>query len=692
MTIEEYCQQILLGESLEDKLLQSDVSLNPYKALKKMPHFPGRSPELSFGIKKSMALPSVHQLEHRKNRGLLLHFFLNHELLALEIMALVLLKFPELPDSYKRSLLKTMQDEQKHASLYINSMKEFGVQPGDMPVNSFFWDCFKNITDPMEFITGMSLTFEQANLDFSLYYKNAFETIGDLSTAAVLDEVYQDEITHVSHGLKWFRKWKKTDLSDWQEYVNSLKLPLSPGRAKGSIFDREGRLKAGFDLDFIDQLEVTSFSRGRPPDIYLFHAFSESYISRGRAYNLPQWGVDLEKDLSLLPIIFAGKDDLLLTCGDAGSQHLAKLIRCGFKLPQIVKKDIASQAKPLRDRSPGQMKPWGWSPEMEHILSPLMKQQTTSQKGWLPANKSLFSKSWAASFAKNLAASEEHEWFKENYSITCQTVEEIKESFALFTGAGHSVVAVKSPLGSSGRDIMRFPGGEIANDQQNRLKNLLKIQGSLLVEPWLSRIADFSAHYQVGKSVKFLGFSRLINDHHGQYSGSLFGKPFHGLDTEVMKLLQKGGTKGINGFYEALGEKLQKKLLDFDYSGPLGIDFFVFRNPEGELRVRPLVEINFRMTMGRLALELEKKLAPGKSGLFKIFSLLSSREKELAKQLVQYSESVLSVNDKGKWVSGLCQLNEWREGLKFPVFISVADHGDDCFSQLGITIGDLEND
>jgi hypothetical protein len=239
---------------------------------------------------------------------------------------------------------------------------------------------------------------------------------------------------------------------------------------------------------------------------------------------------------------------------------------------------------------------------------------------------------------------------------------------------------------------MRFPGGEIANDQHNRLKNLLKTQESLLVEPWLSRVADFSAHYQVDKSVKFLGISRLINDHHGQYSGSLFGRPFHGLDTDVMKLLQKGGPKGINSFYENLGAKLQEKLSGLDYRGPLGIDFFVYRNPQGELQVRPLVEINFRMTMGRLSLELEKKLAPGKSGLFKIFSLLSSREKELAKQLVQYRDDVLSVNDKEKWTSGLCQLNEWHENLKFPVFISVAGHADDCFSQLGINIGDLEND
>ena len=68
----------------------------------------------------------------------------------------------------------------------------------------------------------MSLTFEQANLDFSLFYKEAFEQAGDIETAKVLNEVYEDEISHVSNGLKWFKKWKSKDLSDWQAYVEAL--------------------------------------------------------------------------------------------------------------------------------------------------------------------------------------------------------------------------------------------------------------------------------------------------------------------------------------------------------------------------------------------------------------------------------------------------------------------------------------
>jgi hypothetical protein len=208
----------------------------------------------------------------------------------------------------------------------------------------------------------------------------------------------------------------------------------------------------------------------------------------------------------------------------------------------------------------------------------------------------------------------------------------------------------------------------------------------------LDRIADFSAHYQVEDGVKFLGISRLINDNHGQYSASLFGRTFHGLGAEVMKFFQEAGDKGINDFYVDLSNILEEKLAGSSYKGPLGVDFFLYKDFEGKVAIRPIVETNFRYTMGRLSLQLEKKLAPGKSGLFKIFSLLSVRERELHQKLVEYKDTVLSFNSRGQWESGVCQLNEWHEKLKFPIFISVAQKVEDCFTQLGLNVQDIKND
>lgn len=62
-----------------------------------------------------------------------------------------------------------------------------------------------------------------------------------------------------------------------------------------------------------------------------------------------------------------------------------------------------------------------------------------------------------------------------------------------------------------------------------------------------------------------------------------------------------------------LGEELYKR----GYEGPAGIDALVWRETRGEkkgrLFLKPLVELNPRWTMGRIALELEAHLHPGVS-------------------------------------------------------------------------------
>src|SRR6185503_20261557 len=67
----------------------------------------------------------------------------------------------------------------------------------------------------------------------------------------------------VASGLKWFRRWKNPNESDWAAFCRQLKFPLSPQRAKGVTLNVEGRRDAGLDPAFIAELNVYSQSRGR---------------------------------------------------------------------------------------------------------------------------------------------------------------------------------------------------------------------------------------------------------------------------------------------------------------------------------------------------------------------------------------------------------------------------------------------
>ena len=100
----------------------------------------------------------------------------------------------------------------------------------------------------------MSLTFEAANLDFSYYFKNKFKEIEDFKSAAIMQEVYDDEISHVKLGSHFLGFWSK-DKELWDYYLENLLYPLTPARSKGISFMASHRKKAGLDKKFIRSLE-----------------------------------------------------------------------------------------------------------------------------------------------------------------------------------------------------------------------------------------------------------------------------------------------------------------------------------------------------------------------------------------------------------------------------------------------------
>lgn len=129
--------------------------------------------------------------------------------------------------------------------------------------------------NPLDYVTRLSLTFEQANLDYAREYGQIFDTVGDTATAKILTKIYQDEIDHVGFGLKWFRRWKASGKTDWEAYRERLVFPLSPACAKGKGFNSEGRQKAGLEQDFIDCLKIFQQSRGRTPNVLWFNPGAE---------------------------------------------------------------------------------------------------------------------------------------------------------------------------------------------------------------------------------------------------------------------------------------------------------------------------------------------------------------------------------------------------------------------------------
>ncbi len=256
MKASDFSKEILLGSSLDSKLFNcNDLVFDEFEG-RDIPLTPSRSNEIQFSEKQGK-FPKRNTLNNDSNKALALHFFANHELLAIEMMAAALYCYPTITEEdkkFKKGIVSALRDEQKHFKLYVGRINELGSDFGDFPVNDFFWKQMPDLKTPSEFFSMMSLTFEMANLDFCIHYKEIFESLGDEKTSSILNTVLEDEISHVSIGRHWLEQWKPTG-SLWDYYKSLLPEKITPARAKGMIFSREARARAGFSEDFIDSLD-----------------------------------------------------------------------------------------------------------------------------------------------------------------------------------------------------------------------------------------------------------------------------------------------------------------------------------------------------------------------------------------------------------------------------------------------------
>ena len=652
MEIRELAQQVLFGATLTDKLATAstltDQSAGP--ALTGTPD-PGRPDGLQFqrpSAKRRVKRPGIDALEHPAKAGRLLHSFANHELLAAELMALVLLRFPTAPRSFRRGIATALVEEQTHLGLYLNRMSELGVAFGEVGVNRFFWDCVADVPEPIDFVSRMSLVFEQANLDFTHFYAQRFRQIGDETTAQILDQVHDDEIGHVKHGLHWFRQWRDPDATDWQEWVKRLHRPLGPSRAKAEGYDRATRIKIGFDPDYIDQLEVWGETRGRPAVVWHFNPTVEAELADPlRA--LPPAVTALQGDLAPLMAALAETGDVVLVRNPpATSVHRAWR---DAGLPAV--EWVASGDPPgtdltaLRDRRFRGLAPWAMAPSSP--LTALRERSDSSGRAdagerdrstWAPPMGAWYSKARVPDLLRALRDVLDESWLA-GPEHAPHVVTDLQTAIDVHTKSGASTV-FKAALSTSGRGLRRARAGEPAPERW--LRRTLH-QGPVLTGPWLSRVADLSLHFDVQQDAVYRDYSRFTVSPGGQFEGAVLGRRLAGLPTAVVRFLHGDGKdqQRLRRLGEAIAVVLSEQLPRAGFRGPVGVDTFVYSSDAG-LKIMPIVELNPRCTMGRVSLGLERAIAPGRTGWWTL------------------------VNQNRVQKMGFDSLSHWASGLAAPVF------------------------
>jgi hypothetical protein len=200
----------------------------------------------------------------------------------------------------------------------------------------------------------------------------------------------------------------------------------------------------------------------------------------------------------------------------------------------------------------------------------------------------------------------------------CETLHAWSTTVQRLATAGYPRWVAKPQFSHAGRNRLLGTGTDVNSQQLGWLNRQLRQAGGIYVEPWVAVCDEAGLQFQInspaeGGGVRLMGVTKLLNDVAGRYVGSIV-VPNGELETQWQSAVQHG--MGVCQAAESAG-----------YFGPLGIDAFRYVLTSGASAVRLCNDINARLTMGRLALELKRWLQPGESAAWCQLAGLSSPQK-----------------------------------------------------------------
>lgn len=401
--------------------------------------------------------------------------------------------------------------------------------------------------------------------------------------------------------------------------------------------------------------EPVQVSAQMAPCVYLFNPFAEAYISHGSAFTPVKQQALLAADLANIPQFLGAPEDIILVPKLPSAAFLNTLRRVGFPIPEFVHipDGHISSHHALCRRKLHDLRPWGWSPDSVAIMRPLfgrLESGRTEADCFNADIAQLYSKTWSAEFLSDIlrqrcgdypgaveagtegrVAASESQWLcsDREVGVVAGNLEEALAAVAAFRNQGQDKIIVKEAFGQAGRNAIRLWEPRISTPQQQWLARCLEDGRKVVVEPWLDRVLDFSIQLDSCRDgLEVLGLTGLVTDRRGQFIANgaspdhkqcLPRQVAHALSADQRIELQ------VENLYQHIFRALSFELSKVRYIGPFSIDAFVYRHADGSHRLKPIVEINPRYTMGRLTLELMKHVEAGSHGLFRLVNLAQIR-------------------------------------------------------------------
>jgi len=142
-------------------------------------------------------------LEGRRQRA---HREYNQEVQTLEIAALCLVDFPDVPWQLRMELARQCWDEARHAQMAYDHLKELGGWKGMYAIANLDWATVAMLDSLPARLAIQHRTFEAGSLDSEHASVPMLKEMGHHGHAEMMDAIEADEIQHVRFGNEWLKR------------------------------------------------------------------------------------------------------------------------------------------------------------------------------------------------------------------------------------------------------------------------------------------------------------------------------------------------------------------------------------------------------------------------------------------------------------------------------------------------------
>lgn len=322
--------------------------------------------------------------------------------------------------------------------------------------------------------------------------------------------------------------------------------------------------------------------------LHVFNPEHDLALASGLSnFTAPHAGRRLRADLGYLPALWAGADDCVLVehVGQARQAWGRLRARVGGRPCQFVDKSQLGRLDISR------VEPWGWdmplrSSLIRHGVSP----GACASEAEIADIRQCSHRRMAVRVQERLRM------------VPSVEVSSLEAVSRLLTpdSSSPSLLVIKAPWSSSGRGV-RFVDSAHFDHFRGWIANVIRQQGSVMVEPYRPKVKDFGMEFEMQPDgmVNYLGLS-LFTTHNGAYAGNVIAS-----EDEKRDMISRYVPASSVDIVRAKVMDALREVLGRRYVGPLGVDMMIVSHPSVDgFLIHPCVEINLRRTMGHVAIAM----------------------------------------------------------------------------------------